>query len=304
MVPSQKGVHYSSRGNEPLSSSIVSLLKTQDAGYVRRQVTSERKRIESLVAQLAPNVPEMRVEWLEEKSSRMEALRASGLLADDKKGKGKGKGRLELSEDKGDGKVGSQGKRTIWCDGGADGVRSYTPGSASTSATASSSRSALQAPTMPRSIEDYDLEDLDDELLLNEGQLTDLDDDEDGELAPVHLAQDDEEQTARHRRRAERHWSYLLSLLRARQKRLEALTTASERLGLVRALMANKGGSSVRKIDAKKQQVTDMVAKGKYTKNGLALLGTEDSDEDEEDERGGKKKKEKVVYKFGKERKR
>ena len=271
---------------------------------MRRQVTSERKRIEALVAQLAPNVPEMRVEWLDEKPSRLEALKSAGLLADGGKGKnGKGKGReLVLDEGRGDGKVGSQGKRTVWCDGGADGVRAYSRVAASSSSSSSSS-SRLEAPIMPRSIEDYDLEDLDDDILLNEGQLTDLEDDEDGELAAT-PADEDEEQTARRRRRAERHWSYLLSLLRARQKRLEALTTASERLGIVRALMANKGGSSGRKIDARKQKITDAVAQGKMTKNGLALPGNESEDEEDVEGGRGKGRKEKVVFKWGKERKR
>lgn len=281
-------------------------MKTQDAAYVRRQITAEKKRIGSLLADLAPNVPQMRVEWLEEKPSRLETLKACDLLANPpSRSKGKGKGRVvDLSEDRGDGKVGTQGKRTVWVDG-VDEVRTYSAAGPST----------LQAPTQKRSLEDYDLDDLDDDVLLNEGDI-DLDDsDSDSESdddeptsrrsqstqADNESDKQTEADTARRRRRAERHWSYLLSLLRARQKRLEALQTAADRLGIVRALMANKGGGSVRKISDQKQAIADAVARGKMTKNGLALPGNEESDEEEE---GANGRKAKVVFKWGKERKR
>lgn len=171
--------------------------------------------------------------------------------------------------------------------------------------------SSLQAPLQARSLDDYDLEDLDDDVLLNEGEIDlDSDDEEEEEendesalSGNANGLENNSDDTARRRRRAERHWSYLLSLLRARQKRLEALLSASERLGLVRALMANKGGTSVRKMDSRKQELTDAVAKGKMTKNGLALPGNEDED-DSDTEINGSKPKSRVTYKFGKERKR
>lgn len=104
-------------------------MKTQDAGYIRRQITSERKRIEALVRELAPNVPEMRLEWLQEKQSRVDALKDSELLKRNKgrKGKGNQDSLSSMREDVGEGKVGSQGKKTVWCDDseqGENGLRS------------------------------------------------------------------------------------------------------------------------------------------------------------------------------------
>lgn len=41
-LPSQKGVHVQSRGNEPLPTDLVKALKTQDATYIRMQATMEQ----------------------------------------------------------------------------------------------------------------------------------------------------------------------------------------------------------------------------------------------------------------------
>lgn len=41
-LPTQKGVHVQSRGNEPLPTDLVKALKTQDATYIRMQATMEQ----------------------------------------------------------------------------------------------------------------------------------------------------------------------------------------------------------------------------------------------------------------------
>ncbi|GAA5970518.1 hypothetical protein JCM11641_007336 [Rhodosporidiobolus odoratus] len=47
------GVHIQSRGNEALPQDLVTVLKTQDAGYIRTQVAMEAGRVERLAQQLA-----------------------------------------------------------------------------------------------------------------------------------------------------------------------------------------------------------------------------------------------------------
>lgn len=280
------------------------------------------------MGQIAPNVPEMRVEWLQEKESRLLALKEAGLLGATQDGKGrrgKSAGReLELSEEMGEGKVGSQGKRTVWLDG-VDQVRGYSAPSTSSVTLDAATAAADEEATRPkhRSIEDYDLEDIDEDVLIDEGELTDSDeeysdDDDDADEARRRPSSPSAssvslKKQARHlqklaedrQRSTEKHWSYLLSLLRARQVRLHALLQASSRLGLVRSLMANKGGTSVSKHKSNSQEAAlrEAVASGKVSKHGLAMPGNEDEDE-EEDVNGRKKTREKVVFKFGKERKR
>ncbi|PWN19464.1 Utp11-domain-containing protein [Microstroma glucosiphilum] len=322
----EKGVHIQSRGNESLPTSVVSLLKTQDVGYVRRQVTQERKRIEALVGQLAPNVPEMRVEWLQEKESRTVALKEAGLLgAAQDKGRRKRVAReLELNEEMGEGKVGSQGKRTVWLDG-VDQVRGYSAPSTSSvtldAAAPTDDEDESTGRPKHRSIEDYDLEDIDEDVLIDDGELSDSDEEDEEESEDEARRRPTSSSTsptsvkkqARHlqklaedrRRSREKHWSYLISLLRARQVRLHALLQASTRLGLVRALMATKGGTSVSKHKSSAQEAAlrEAVASGKVSKHGLAMPGNEEEDE-EEDVNGRRDTRQKVVFKFGKERKR
>ncbi|GAA6016091.1 hypothetical protein JCM10207_004440 [Rhodosporidiobolus poonsookiae] len=48
----KKGVHIQSRGNEPLPQDLVTVLKSQDAGYIRSQVAMEQGRVERLQVQL------------------------------------------------------------------------------------------------------------------------------------------------------------------------------------------------------------------------------------------------------------
>lgn len=293
-------------------------------------MTQERKRIEALVSQIAPNVPEMRVEWLQEKESRLLALREAGLLGETHDNKGR-RGKvgatrdLELSEEMGEGKVGSQGKRTVWLDG-VDQVRGYSAPSTS-SVTLDATAEDETARPKHRSIEDYDLEDIDEDVLIDEGELSDSDeeysdedDDDDsadsGRRRPSSPSASSAslKKQARHqqklaedrRRSTEKHCSYLVSLLRARQVRLHALLQASARLGLVRALLANKGGTSVSKHKSSAQEAAmrEAVASGKMSKHGLAMPGNEDDDEEEADVNGRKQTREKVVFKFGKERKR
>ncbi|KAK4057834.1 hypothetical protein OIO90_001053 [Microbotryomycetes sp. JL221] len=47
-----KGVHVQTRGNEPLPTDLVKVLKTQDAGYIRTQQAMEQSRVERLQDQI------------------------------------------------------------------------------------------------------------------------------------------------------------------------------------------------------------------------------------------------------------
>lgn len=96
----------------------------------------------------------------------------------------------------------------------------------------------------------------------------------------------------------QKHLSKLLGELSARLHRVSALSLASSKLSLVRALMASKkGGGSVRKLP----EATAAVVSGRVTANGLALPGNEDEDDEEEE---GQKKKGMRKYKWSSERKR
>ncbi|GAA6004959.1 hypothetical protein JCM11491_002290 [Sporobolomyces phaffii] len=49
----KNGVHVQSRGNEPLPVDLVKVLKSQDAGYIRTQLSMEQSRVQKLKEQLA-----------------------------------------------------------------------------------------------------------------------------------------------------------------------------------------------------------------------------------------------------------
>lgn len=125
MINSQtrNGIHITSRGNAAMENDVVQLLKTQDSGYLRTQINKEKRAIEILKNRIMPCVPEMRVDWIEEKEHRKLSLVNAGLISiGDKKGEGnrkqkrKEKERWEISEVKGE-KVGSLGKKTVWVAG-------------------------------------------------------------------------------------------------------------------------------------------------------------------------------------------
>ena len=101
------GIQIASRGNEALANDVVALLKPQDAGYLRKQLTTERKRVDNLVAQIAPRVPGMRLAWLEKKAGRIDALRRANLLGDVGGTAGTGSN---------NGRIGGFGKKTVWVD--------------------------------------------------------------------------------------------------------------------------------------------------------------------------------------------
>ncbi|KAK0552724.1 hypothetical protein OC846_002787 [Tilletia horrida] len=137
-----EGVHVQERGAPVLDNDTALVLKTQDAGYLRNKIKSERKQIEKLVEEIAPALPELRADWVEEKEGRKQALEEAGLLgaiASDRKGKGK----VRTTEQKrGSSKIFSQavdkgtpmaqaGKRTVWCDSVSE-VSSYRVESSST----------------------------------------------------------------------------------------------------------------------------------------------------------------------------
>ncbi|GAA6062562.1 hypothetical protein JCM10212_004875 [Sporobolomyces blumeae] len=55
----KNGVHIQSRGNEPLPVDLVKVLKNQDAGYIRSQLTMEQNRVRRLEEQLASLVDQV-----------------------------------------------------------------------------------------------------------------------------------------------------------------------------------------------------------------------------------------------------
>ncbi|EST06657.1 Small-subunit processome, Utp11 [Kalmanozyma brasiliensis GHG001] len=169
-------------------------------------------------------------------------------------------GLLNVGKGKGSG---TTGKKTVWLDD-ADALRAYNAPSAS------------QAPQTEESWID-DLSDT-----------SDIEDDD----SPI-------PSTTSTSSKGAKHYGYLVTELQSRYARLDQLQSAAEKLDLVRALMTHKGGRSQVVKQKKKDSLTDAVAKGKVTKNGLALVDTDDEDED-----GEKKGKVAKVYKFGKERKR
>jgi hypothetical protein len=105
----ERGVHVASRGNEALDSDVVALLKTQDAGYLRKQLVTERKRLTALVEEIAPRVPGIRLSYLEKKPEFVTALRRAELLGDVR-----GTDAMASSEGR---RVAGFGKKTLWVDG-------------------------------------------------------------------------------------------------------------------------------------------------------------------------------------------
>lgn len=100
----ERGVHIDSRGNRPLENDVVSLLKTQDAGYLRKQLASERKKYKALVDELAPRVPGMRIALLQKKPDLANALRRAKLLGE------------KHTSSKTQDRVQGAGKKTKWVD--------------------------------------------------------------------------------------------------------------------------------------------------------------------------------------------
>ncbi|KAN0060272.1 hypothetical protein ACQY0O_007601 [Thecaphora frezii] len=283
-----KGVHVQDRGNEALKNDVVALLKTQDAGYVRLQITKERRRIDKLKERIAIALPAMREGWLEEKEGRKTTLQRAGLMRAEKV-KGKGKASEEdwelqlldgIDDGQGEGSgslIGGMGKKTVWTDD-VDEARSYKPASAAAPAKAAQDDSdGPEEGYSGSSAEDED----------------DFDDDEGG--------MQEGSNSLMGRVKGEKHVGYLVSELKSRQERLDSLREAAEKLGLVKALMTTKG-QAARRQSAQKQSLLDAVAAGKVTANGLALPGNESDDDDLDED--GRKKLPKKMFKWSKERKR
>ncbi|WFD20682.1 hypothetical protein MCAP1_002933 [Malassezia caprae] len=105
----EKGVHLESRGNKALDNDVVSLLKTQDAGYVRKQIISEKKKLQALAEKIAPRVPGMRLEYLKKKPQYITALRRADLL-------GAVDEEADASDDAEQQRLQGFGKKTLWVD--------------------------------------------------------------------------------------------------------------------------------------------------------------------------------------------
>jgi len=133
----ERGVHIQSRGNEPLPNDVVALLKTQDAGYLRKQLVSERKRYKALVEQIAPRVPGMRMAWLEQRAERVDALRRAGLLGS--------VGSSDRHAPAPDATVRGFGKKTMWVDSVDERTWRRFAGEADTSSEGLHARGAAEA---------------------------------------------------------------------------------------------------------------------------------------------------------------
>ncbi|KDN45910.1 Utp11-domain-containing protein [Tilletiaria anomala UBC 951] len=303
----QKGVHIASRPSSvALSTPLVQLLKTQDASLIRHQLRQEQKRLEKLIARVAPAVPGMRLAWLEvpikkdyKERNRKEVLQDAGLLVKEQvKGKGKGKAKAaehafdeEEERDGGQKVVGLAGKKTIWCDS-TDELRNY----ASIGFASSSHHTGPEVTDARPGSDGHNAADWDD---MSDLDASALDDDDDDASSSHHSNSSGAGQD-------EKYLSHLLLLLSARQERQEALSEAASKLALVRNLMSSRGNSARNVTDkntAKKAQMVDLVANGKMTSNGLALPGNEDED-DAVDTEGGKGKSKLKVFKWSRERKR
>lgn len=271
----KNGVHIHERGTEVLGNDVVALLKTQDVGYVRAQLQAERKRVQALKMRIAPSIPNLRLEWLDEKPNRRDTLQKVGLITTASSSK---LGKANAT-------IGSQGKKTVWLDD-ADAIRAY------------SSRSLADVTSAATSL----LEETNWLDELSDGSMSDGDDEETG-LAPTEqeLANDKAARQSQDRRQGEKHLGHLVSELSSRLDRLEKLQLAAEKLNLVRALMTNKGGRSTRVQSSKKIALTDAVMTGKMTKNGLAMPGVEDEDVGSTDDHSRTQRK---LYRFSNERKR
>ncbi|WFC98477.1 hypothetical protein MYAM1_001205 [Malassezia yamatoensis] len=107
----ERGIHVESRGNKALPNDVVALLKTQDAGYLRKQLVTERKRIAALKEQIAPRVAGMRLSWLERKPVFVTALEREGLLGHLDQSKATASTRGSTNE-----RLQSFGQRTVWAE--------------------------------------------------------------------------------------------------------------------------------------------------------------------------------------------
>lgn len=275
--------HIQRRPDSSLDNDVVSLLKTQDLGYVRSALCSEEKKIKQLCEQIRPCLAFMSHEWLHGKDGRQETLARQGLLGPDK-GTGTGKRKARSSSPDASSKLGTQGKKTIWVDS-VDAARSYKPGQSSPK---SSSKGKAKHEY------DYSLDmDVDDD--------DDWDkDSDDGDVA-VDGGSSSSDAAAAGKRLGK-----LVSELNSRQARADALHEARQKLETVRSLMTTRGQTMTKKQGGKADALKDAVARGKVTANGLALPGNDDDDDDddESDEGVNSKKKGKVVWKWGRERKR
>ncbi|PWY96849.1 Utp11-domain-containing protein [Testicularia cyperi] len=251
----KSGVHVQERGTEVLDNDVVALLKTQDIGYVRAQIQAERKRVNALVARIAPSVPSLRAEWLDERENRRPTLQKAGLIADSTEKKNRsGKHAQKQST------IGAQGKKTVWLED-ADAIRAYTSRNAAlTSASPSSSLAVASTSKAVANGSGYyddddndEEEEQDDEDDEDQGRndveefdwsdsLSDQSSDDDSPSPSSSLPSSTTTSTSG--KKTEKHISRLVSELALRYRRLEKLQLAADKLNLVRALMTNKRSHS------------------------------------------------------------
>lgn len=217
---------------------MVSLLKTQDAGYLRKQLTAERKRYAALVEQIAPRVAGMRTEWLERKPDFVQTLRRADLL---------GEAEATSAPQAARKRVEGFGKQTVWVDDARECTSPYLP--VKSAAKAREARAEAHATDAPTALE----------------------------------------------KTGERQLGVLLRELATRQRRLDALTGASNKLATVRALMNTRGGHATptKQVRTLKDAVAHDSAR--ITRNGLVV------DTDKDDERSATQTKKQ--YKWSNERK-
>lgn len=233
------GVHVDARGNTALSNDVVALLKTQDAGYLRKQLVTERKRYAALVEQIAPRVPGIRTEWLQRKPEFVTALRRAELLGD--------AAASTPASHQPHARLQGFGKKTVWVDDArecmciTDAVKSE----------AKARSKSMPTPEAPTSVE----------------------------------------------KTGERQLGILLRELTTRQRRMDALHEASQKLDTVRSLMSTRGSHAVPKKQVR--ELKEAVSKhgARITAHGLVV----DPHRDDADEpRAVQTKKQ---YKWSNERK-
>ncbi|KOS13533.1 u3 small nucleolar rna-associated protein 11 [Malassezia pachydermatis] len=206
----EKGVHIESRGNKALDNDVVSLLKTQDAGYLRKQLNSERKKYQALIEELAPRVPGMRLAYLEKKPDLVTALRKANLLGDVQ---------TSSASAQQQGRVQGFGKKTKWVD---------------------------------------DVEELKQVAKENRRK----------SKKKETLEEEQDERLVQAEKIGERQLSIKIRELATRQRRIDALTEASQKLDVVRSLMRTRGSHAVPKKQV--QELKDAVGKrgAKVTSRG------------------------------------
>lgn len=136
----EKGVHVDSRGNKALDNDVVSLLKTQDAGYLRKHIISEKKKLQALTEEIAPRVPGMRLDYLKKKPKYITALRRAHLL-----------GSVDEEADAGDSQEQQRlqgfGRKTVWVDNVDESTWSYLLTTVKSMAAKSKKNKKKAAPT-------------------------------------------------------------------------------------------------------------------------------------------------------------